>query len=147
MMRRHTMEEASTCQGSFGGTCWIHCGLCRYKDLPIWADIVSYERGKISAVTLLIKRIVLVVGLLLLLVSACTVVFANGSGCDECCSTAECNDCQDCHCALTTCFVLPTYASSEIYVEMCGSSHSPSCVFPDRDWYSELDRPPRFFSI
>jgi len=90
-----------------------------------------------------IKRLAFYSGLLLLAVFAVGVTLAHNSGCDECCSTGNCGDCQDCHCASTTCFVLLTFTSSEFYVEIDERNSSPSHLVPDRDWFSDIDRPPR----
>ena len=99
--------------------------------------------------TLPISRVAFYSGLLLLAVFAVfavAAVFAHSSGCDECCSTGTCGDCGNCHCA-STCFVLPTYVSSEMYVEVSGPNSSVSHELPDPDWCSDLFRPPRLICI
>ena len=93
--------------------------------------------------TLPINRIAIYVGLLLLAVCAVASVFAHSSSCDECCATGECTDCQDCQCAYAPGFVMPASADCEFYLQRVGGAISSIDFLPDRDFWSDLDRPPR----
>ena len=97
--------------------------------------------------TLPINRVNYCLGLLLLALFAVSVVLTLGSSCDECCTAGTCTDCQDCHCASTTCFVLQTFAGAEFHVEVSGHDDALSQILPDRDWCSDLYRPPRLLCI
>ncbi len=92
------------------------------------------------------KRCLLYVGLLLFVLAAVATVYDHSLSCDDCCSSGDCSDCQDCHCASTASFVLPTSTSSELYDQLGGEIFLPSQVIPGRDWFSDIDRPPRLFS-
>lgn len=94
-----------------------------------------------------IYRVILYLGLLALVMVAVSAVFSLDSTCDECCATGTCSDCQDCHCASTTSFVLTTFEGSEFCDELTIPNEAPSQVFPDRDWCSDFYRPPRLLYI
>jgi hypothetical protein len=101
-------------------------------------------------VTLLINRVVIYLGLLLLALFAVMAignVLVQDSGCDECCSSGTCTDCQDCQCAFTASFMPPAYGGSELFMNLNGTNALSSHFIPEREWFSDFDRPPRYLSV
>lgn len=102
-----------------------------------------YRRGKKPDHS---RELILLLGHMVLIIITLTQVLNLETGCDDCCTTADCTDCHICFCGPPGSFVIQPLTLSEQLLRLIDTVRLLQRNCPSEGFPLSLERPPRLLS-